>query len=286
MKTLTIDGRLKVKTLKDNFKEAFGGTLRVYNGNKKTDDDATLASIRTNDTASGEVECTENMTVGEFETELAEKFGIKVQVASPDDWVLALDEYTLSTVCDIPKNATKAKMQELLDEQYAADEAEIGDVAPAENASEYVPAKKSAISGEYIITVKANNSVEVFRIYDNVRGSLREAADAAGFKYDPDWNTRRFGLMFVKAYGQGPTKPPSASTPLRCARQELSRLTAFIPIRKELCVKSQGKSVSTTTSHGIHSNSAANWLTILTRTSKSKQVVSFYGCEVTRLQGW
>lgn len=203
MKTLTIDGRLKVKTLKDNFKEAFGGTLRVYNGNKKADDDATLASIRTNDTASGEVECTENMTVGEFETELAEKFGIKVQVASPDDWVLALDEYTLSTVCDIPKNATKAKMQELLDEQYAADEAEIGDVAPAENASEYVPAKKSAISGEYIITVKANNSVEVFRIYDNVRGSLREAADAAGFKYDPDWNTRRFGLMFVKAYGQG-----------------------------------------------------------------------------------
>ena len=203
MKTLTIDGRLKVKTLKDNFKEAFGGTLRVYNGNKKADDDATLASIRTNDTASGEVECTENMTVGEFETELAEKFGIKVQVASPDDWVLALDEYTLSTVCDIPKNATKAKMQELLDEQYAADEAEIGDVAPAENASEYVPAKKSAISGEYIITVKANNSVEVFRIYDNVRGSLREAAEAAGFKYDPDWNTRRFGLMLVKAYGQG-----------------------------------------------------------------------------------
>lgn len=203
MKTLTIDGRLKVKTLKDNFKEAFGGTLRVYNGNKKADDDATLASIRTNDTASGEVECTENMTVGEFETELAEKFGIKVQVASPDDWVLALDEYTLSTVCDIPKNATKAKMQELLDEQYAADEAEIGDVAPAENASEYVPAKKSAISGEYIITVKANNSVEVFRIYDNVRGSLREAAEAAGLKYDPDWNTRRFGLMLVKAYGQG-----------------------------------------------------------------------------------
>ena len=203
MKTLTIDGRLKVKTLKDNFKEAFGGTLRVYNGNKKADDDATLASIRTNDTASGEVECTENMTVGEFETELAEKFGIKVQVASPDDWVLALDEYTLSTVCDIPKNATKAKMQELLDEQYAADEAEIGDVAPADNASEYVPAKKSAISGEYIITVKANNSVEVFRIYDNVRGSLREAAEAAGFKYDPDWNTRRFGLMLVKAYGQG-----------------------------------------------------------------------------------
>ena len=122
MKTFAIEGRLRVKTLKDHFKETFGGTLRVYNGNKKADDEATLASVRTGDTVSGQVECTENMTVGEFEQEMSDKFGIKVQVASPDDWVLALDEYTLSTVCDIPKNATKAKMQALLEQQYAADE--------------------------------------------------------------------------------------------------------------------------------------------------------------------
>lgn len=205
MKIFAIDGRLRVKTLKDHFKETFGGTLRVYNGNKKADDEATLASIRTGDTVSGQVECTENMTVGEFEQEMSDKFGIKVQVASPDDWVLALDEYTLSTVCDIPKNATKAKMQALLEQQYAADEAEVDSAATAEvaDADKYVPAKKSAISGEYIITVKANNSVEVFRIYDNVRASLREAAQTVGFQYDPDWNTRRFGLTLVKAYGQG-----------------------------------------------------------------------------------
>lgn len=205
MNTLSIDGRMKVKTLKDKFKENFGGTLRVYDGNKKADDDALLASIRTSQNATGEVECNESMTVGEFKKEMADKFGIKAEVGSPDDWVLALDDYTLSTVRDIPKNATKAIMQALLDKQYAADEAEVESAAPAEvtNAEKYEPAKKSAISGEYIITVKGNGSIEVFRVYDNVRGSLREAAETAGFPYSKDWNTRYFGMALIKAYGQG-----------------------------------------------------------------------------------
>ncbi len=49
MADFTITGRMKVKTLKADFKENFGSTLRVYNGQKFADDDATLASIRKND---------------------------------------------------------------------------------------------------------------------------------------------------------------------------------------------------------------------------------------------
>ena len=34
--------------------------------------------------------------------------------------------------------------------------------------------KKSASSGEYMIGVKENNSIEVYRIYDNTKEALRE----------------------------------------------------------------------------------------------------------------
>ena len=46
MADFNIDGRMKVKTLKAQFKEAFGATLRVYKGPGFADDNATLASIR------------------------------------------------------------------------------------------------------------------------------------------------------------------------------------------------------------------------------------------------
>ena len=45
MADFTISGKMKVKTLKTNFKEEYGSTLRVYNGQKFADDDATLASL-------------------------------------------------------------------------------------------------------------------------------------------------------------------------------------------------------------------------------------------------
>lgn len=64
-------------------------------------------------------------------------------------------------------------------------------------------AKKSAISGEYIITVEDNDSVRVLKIYDNVKGSLRECAEAKGFEYDPNWTTRQFGSKLIKEFGEG-----------------------------------------------------------------------------------
>ena len=58
--------------------------------------------------------CRASRTVGKFEKEMLEVFGIKVQVASPDDWVLALDGITLGNLKNIKNNATKADMEELV----------------------------------------------------------------------------------------------------------------------------------------------------------------------------
>lgn len=58
-------------------------------------------------------------------------------------------------------------------------------------------AKKSAIAGEYILSVLNNGSIEVYRIYDNVKGALREIAEREGFEYDPNWNTRQFGSKLI-----------------------------------------------------------------------------------------
>ena len=58
-------------------------------------------------------------------------------------------------------------------------------------------AKKSAISGEYIVTVENSGSISVHRIYDNTIGALREIAERIGFKYDTNWPTRQFGSKLV-----------------------------------------------------------------------------------------
>lgn len=64
-------------------------------------------------------------------------------------------------------------------------------------------AKKSAISGEYIIQVEESGSIVVFRVYDNVKGSLREMAETKGFEYDNNWNTRQFGKKLCTEFGDG-----------------------------------------------------------------------------------
>ena len=57
--------------------------------------------------------------------------------------------------------------------------------------------KKSAISGEYMLGVLESGAIEVYRVYDNVKGALREVAEKEGFEYDPEWNTRQFGSKLV-----------------------------------------------------------------------------------------
>ena len=115
MAEFKIDGRMKVKKLKEDFFNEFGGVLRVYNGKSKADDDASLASIRANDAAKGgELLCRGNRSVKSFKQEMWDVFGIKVQVATKDDWIIVLDGITLSRIKDIPNYASKESMQEFV----------------------------------------------------------------------------------------------------------------------------------------------------------------------------
>ena len=115
MAEFKINGHLKVKTLKELFFNEFEGTLRVYDGKKLADDEATLASIRSDEGAKGgEFVCRASRTVGKFEEEIKTVFGITVQVATRDNWVLVLDGITLSKIKDIPNYATKEVMEEFV----------------------------------------------------------------------------------------------------------------------------------------------------------------------------
>lgn len=96
MADIKMTGNMKVNTLRAEFKKAFGSTLRVYNGMKFADDDATLASIRAEGAKGGELTVRGNMQVGNFEDKVKELYGIKVQVANADDSKLADNSITIS----------------------------------------------------------------------------------------------------------------------------------------------------------------------------------------------
>lgn len=99
MADIKINGRTTVRKLKADFKAAFGSTLRVYKSvtckGAMADDSATLASIRAEGAKGGELTVGGNKTVGKFETEFAEAWGIGVQVANADDTALADNGKTL-----------------------------------------------------------------------------------------------------------------------------------------------------------------------------------------------
>jgi hypothetical protein len=78
---LSVSGRQKVKTLKEAFKKEFGVNIRVYNGKKFADDDATLASIRAEGApAKGDFEVHGKTKVGNVEKQFKEGLGITVQI--------------------------------------------------------------------------------------------------------------------------------------------------------------------------------------------------------------
>lgn len=107
---IKIDGRLLVSTLCENFKKEFGGTLRVYNGRKSCDGSERVADLVTN---TGTYVCRSSKTVAGFIADMKEEFGLTVKIGSCDNWVLALDNMTLSKLVEIPKNARKADMESL-----------------------------------------------------------------------------------------------------------------------------------------------------------------------------
>ena len=97
MADLRIHSLMKVKTLQANFKKCFGSSLRVYKSatckGAMADPEATLGSL--SDKKGGELTVGGNKTVGKFEKEFAETYGIGVQVANADNTALASDTVTL-----------------------------------------------------------------------------------------------------------------------------------------------------------------------------------------------
>ncbi len=98
---LNINGRMKVKTLRADFKKEFGLALRVYDGRSFADNNATLASIRKGDNKGGEFSPKRNTKVGNLEDKIMEMFGIKTQVAGSDDSYLCNDDLTLASALDV-----------------------------------------------------------------------------------------------------------------------------------------------------------------------------------------
>ena len=98
MAEFKISGRMSVARLQEQFKESYGGSLRVFHGAKFADPKATLASIRAEGAPiGGEFTVGGNMHAGRFEHEMKEKFGIKVQVANKDNTKLVPDDTSLSS---------------------------------------------------------------------------------------------------------------------------------------------------------------------------------------------
>lgn len=97
MAEFNISGRMTVKSLRKQFKDAFGATLRVYKGKQYAPEDATLASIRSGEgSKGGELACKGNLLVSTFESKMQEIFGITVKVANPDNTKLADSKITIA----------------------------------------------------------------------------------------------------------------------------------------------------------------------------------------------
>ena len=58
-------------------------------------------------------------------------------------------------------------------------------------------AKKSCIAGEYIIQRLDSGSISMYKVYDNTKAGLREAAASVGFKVDPKWTTQQLRSKLI-----------------------------------------------------------------------------------------
>jgi|GEM_PF-1741067 hypothetical protein len=97
---MNINGRMKVKTLRAEFKSEFGLTLRVYDGRSFADDDSTLASIRKGDNKGDEFSPRKSTKVGNLEDKIMNIFGIKVQISGSDDSYLCDNSLALAKALD------------------------------------------------------------------------------------------------------------------------------------------------------------------------------------------
>jgi len=97
MADFKIDGAMKVKKLRTNFKKEFGSTLRLYDGNSFASDDDKVADIAKNIVKRGEgVSANGNLAVKTFEKRMKDVYGIRAQVATKDDSDLVDNDISLT----------------------------------------------------------------------------------------------------------------------------------------------------------------------------------------------
>lgn len=93
MAEINVMRSMRVLTLQKAFKRRFGATLRVYKGQHFADENVQLGELSEN--ATGTLICKRGLVVEDFEKAFHEKFGVKVQVATPDNSALAKNTATL-----------------------------------------------------------------------------------------------------------------------------------------------------------------------------------------------
>ena len=96
MADFDITGNMLIKSLKEDFKKEFGGTLRVYDGRSLANDNDTVGSVAKKTIKRGsEVRANSNLLVRTFEKSLKDSYGIRVEVATSDNSKLADDNCRL-----------------------------------------------------------------------------------------------------------------------------------------------------------------------------------------------
>lgn len=178
MASLSLLRTTSVSTLKTDFNQAFGATIRVYNGGRVADDSATLGELGLK--ADSVFECRSSLTVDSFIERMQKEHGLKVKVYTCDGWVAVLGGLTLESAGKVKKNAIKADMESMLAYQRTSESA----------ADAYSVIKND--DGSY--TVSINGVVQ-----DNAKAAMRQIAEAIGLEFDPAWTTRQFGGKLAAA---------------------------------------------------------------------------------------
>ena len=97
MADFKINGNMKIGTLRKNFTKEFGSTIRLYKGIKFADDDDTVGSIAKKSVKHGqEVSANGRLLVKNFEKQMKDVYGIRIQVATKDDSQLVNNDISLT----------------------------------------------------------------------------------------------------------------------------------------------------------------------------------------------
>ena len=96
---------MTTKEAAEAFRQATGGTLRIYRGQRRMEDDIPLSTLSTGPTGTS-VDIDTPQTVGEFEQKMQEVLGIAVRVWNSDDSVYIPQTETLGNIRQYKRGTT------------------------------------------------------------------------------------------------------------------------------------------------------------------------------------